>query len=183
MIYDAEIRLTEAMQHMATAATCDALQAAIVLHLQEKRDHVASLQSIFETLGERACRKTSEVTVALLYESHDIVAHFKGFPVINAALIAAVQKVEHYEIASYGCLRDWAAVLGYTEVAATLQTILDQDKATNRTLTELARTRSNHEALNDCAFKAPESVKPLAVLATAVPRPAITVGDSCLGAI
>jgi ferritin-like metal-binding protein YciE len=156
MIYDAEIRLTEAMQQMATAATCDSLQEAIKAHLQEKKDHVASLQAVFESLGEKTWRKTSEATIALLYESHDVVTHFKGFPVINAALIAAVQKIEHYEIASYGCLRDWAAVLGCKEVAATLQKILDQDKATNRTLTELARTRSNQEALHEHANSAAE---------------------------
>lgn len=156
MIYDAEIRLTEAMQHMATAATCDSLREAIKTHLQEKKDHVASLQGVFESLGEKSWRKTSEATIALLCESHDIGTHFKGFPVINAALIAAVQKIEHYEIASYGCLRDWAAVLGCKEVAMTLQKILDQDKATNRTLTELARTRSNQEALNEPAIPGTE---------------------------
>ena len=79
------------------------------------------------------------------------MSHFRGFPVINAALIAAVQKIEHYEIASYGCLRDWATVLGNKEAADILQEILDEEKATNHSLTELARSRSNQEALSECA--------------------------------
>lgn len=149
MIYDAETRLTGAMEQMAAAATCTRLQEAILTHLGEKKDHVTTLETVFQSLGERAGRKTSEATIALLYESHEIISHYKGFPVINAALIAALQKIEHYEIASYGCLRDWAAVLEYQEVAETLQKILDQDKATNRALTELARASSNREALHE----------------------------------
>ncbi|MEQ1751545.1 MAG: DUF892 family protein, partial [Prosthecobacter sp.] len=129
-------------------ATSPLLQEAITLHLEEKKDHVLKLDGVFAALGERAARKTSEATIALLYESHEIISNYKGYPVINAALIAAVQKIEHYEIASHGCLRDWAMVLGQESVSATLQIILDQDKATNRTLTHLARTSSNQEALN-----------------------------------
>jgi ferritin-like metal-binding protein YciE len=149
VIYDAEIRLVTAMQQMAKAATCGTLQEAITTHLEEKLSHVTSLESVFASLGERASRKTSEATIALLYESHEIISQFKGFPVINAALIGSVQKIEHYEIASYGCLRDWAAVLGHDEVAETLQKILDRDKATNQALTDLARSHSNQEALSE----------------------------------
>jgi len=149
VIYDAEIRLVAALQQMAAVATCIRLQEAIVTHLEEKKSHVLALDTIFSSIGFRANRKTSEATIALLYESHEIIAQFKGFPVINAALIASVQKIEHYEIASYGCLRDWAAVLGYEEVARTLQKILDQDKATNQSLTDLARSHSNQEALSE----------------------------------
>lgn len=153
VIYDAETRLVGALQQMAQAATYDALRDAILTHLEEKKDHVIKLETIFETLGERPNRKTSEATIALLYESHEIISQFRGFPVINAALIASVQKIEHYEIASYGCLRDWAAMLGHPQVAETLQKILDQDKATNRALTELARSRSNREALSEEALE------------------------------
>lgn len=149
VIYDAEIRLVAALQQMAAVATCVRLQEAIVTHLEEKKSHVLTLDSIFSSIGIKANRKTSEATIALLYESHEIIAQFKGFPVINAALIASVQKIEHYEIASYGCLRDWAAVLGHEEVAVMLQKILDQDKATNQTLTDLARSHSNKEALSE----------------------------------
>src|ERR1039458_6703041 len=74
---------------------------------------------------------------------------FKGSPAINAALISAAQKVEHYEMASYGCLHEWAGLLGNTEAAGLLQEILDQEKAANETLTGLARASSNEEALGE----------------------------------
>ncbi len=148
VIYDAETRFIQAMQQMAEAATSTSLKEAIMTHLEEKKSHVAGIESIFRILGEEPVRKTSETIVALLYESHDMLDQCKGFPLINSALIAAVQKIGHYEIASYGCLRDWAEVLALKEASVILQTCLDQDLATNQALTELARTRSNREALN-----------------------------------
>jgi ferritin-like metal-binding protein YciE len=150
---DAESRLVGALEQIAVASTCGLLKEAILKHHDEKKDHLLKIEGVFAELGERATRKTSEATIALLYESHEVTSTFGGFPVINAALIASLQKIEHYEIASYGCLRDWAAVLGLPAVADTLQKILDQDKATNRALTELARTRSNREALNEEAIR------------------------------
>jgi ferritin-like metal-binding protein YciE len=148
VIYDAETRFIRALQQMAQAATCTSLKEAFLTHLEQKKSHVTGIESIFRLLGEDAVRKTSESIVALLYESHDIVDQCRGFPLINAALLAAVQKIEHYEIASYGCLRDWAETLGHKEAAAILQTCLEQDLATNQALTELARARSNREALS-----------------------------------
>ena len=150
-IYDAESRLVWSMPQMATAATCPLLRGAILSHLQETKAHVARLEAIFQSLGERARRKTSEATIALGNERHEIMSRVRGFPVVNAALIAVVQKIEHYEIASYGCLRDWAAVLRNTEAAAILQEILDENKTTNQSLTELARARSNQHALSEHA--------------------------------
>lgn len=148
VIYDAETRFIRAMQQMAEVATCPSLKAAILTHLEQKKAHVAGIESIFDLLGEKAVRKTSEAIVALLYESHDILDQCQGSPLINAALIAAVQKIGHYEIASYGCLRGWAEVLEQTAAAAILQTCLEQDQATSQALTELARTRSHREALS-----------------------------------
>ncbi|MFN0078001.1 MAG: ferritin-like domain-containing protein [Prosthecobacter sp.] len=150
-IYDAESRLVWSMPQMATAATCPLLREAILSHLQETKAHVTRLETLFQSLGERARRKTSEATIALVNESHEIMSRFRGFPVVNAALIAAVQKIEHYEIASYGCLRDWAVVLRNKEAAAILQEILDENKTTNQSLTELARSRSNQQALSEHA--------------------------------
>jgi ferritin-like metal-binding protein YciE len=150
-IYDAEVRLVGAMPLMAVAATCPFLKEAALAHLRETEEHVTILDRVFKLIRERSKRKTSETTIALLNESSEIMSHFKGFPVINAALIAALQKIEHYEIASYGCLRDWAAVLGYDEAAELLQEILNDDKAANQSLTELARSLSNREALIEAA--------------------------------
>lgn len=148
-IYDAEKRLAWSMPQMVASATCVHLQDAMAANLQETQEHVSRLEGIFDSLGEKVRRKTNETTIALLDESLEIMSSFEGFPVINAALIALVQKIEHYEIAFYGCLRDWAAVLGEKEVADILQEILDEDKATNQSLTELARSRSNLEALSE----------------------------------
>jgi ferritin-like metal-binding protein YciE len=150
-IYDAETRLAWFMPQMVTAATCNHLQDALAANLQETEDHVIRLEGVFDSLGERLRRKTNETTIALLNESLEIMSGFKGFPVINAALIAMLQKIEHYEIASYGCLRDWAAILGHDEVASVLQEILNEDKVTNQSLTDLARSRSNREALAEDA--------------------------------
>lgn len=150
-IYDAEIRLIADMPLMAVAATCPFLKEATLIHLRETENHVKHLEKIFNLIEERTKRKTSETTIALLNESNEIMSYFKGFPVINAALIASLQKIEHYEIASYGCLRDWATVLGHDEAADLLQEILNDDKATNLALTELARSLCNREALHEIA--------------------------------
>jgi ferritin-like metal-binding protein YciE len=87
--------------------------------------------------------------VGLLEEGDEIAAEFKGSPAINAALISAAQKVEHYEIASYGCLREWARLLGNQEAAGLLQEILVEEKAANHSLSELARFRNHEEALDE----------------------------------
>jgi ferritin-like metal-binding protein YciE len=85
--------------------------------------------------------------VGLLKEADEIAAEFKGSPALNAALIAAAQKVEHYEIASYGCLHEWAELLGNQKAAGLLKQILDQEKDANESLNELA-----HDALNEAAL-------------------------------
>ena len=87
--------------------------------------------------------------MGLLEEGDEIAADFKGSPAINAALISAAQKVEHYEMASYGCLHEWAGLLGNEQAARLLKEILDEEKAANEALTELARSSSNAEALCD----------------------------------
>ena len=93
--------------------------------------------------------KTCEATKGLLEEGDEIASDFKGSPAINAALISAAQKVEHYEMASYGCLHEWAGLLGNQKAAGLLEDILKEEKAANESLTELARASSNEEALCD----------------------------------
>ena len=133
----------------AKAATCSDLQAAIRAHLKETEGQVTKLEKVFKAFGEKPKRNKCEATVGLLAEGDEIAADFKGSPAINAALISAAQKVEHYEMASYGCLHEWAGVLGNKEAAGLLQGILEQEKAANESLTELAKTRSNQEALGE----------------------------------
>jgi ferritin-like metal-binding protein YciE len=89
--------------------------------------------------------------VGLLKEGEELVASFEGSPAINAALIAAAQKVEHYEMATYGCLHEWAGLLGNKKAASLLQEILDEEGETNKSLTELARTSSNEDAMEETA--------------------------------
>jgi len=148
-MYDAEKRIVKALPKLAKAATCDDLKEAIQAHLKESEGHVTKLEQVFQSFDEKAKGKTCEATVGLLKEGDEIADEFKGSPAINAALIAAAQKVEHYEIASYGCLHEWAGLLGNDEAATLLEAILDEEKAANEGLTELARASSNQEALDE----------------------------------
>ena len=157
-MYDAERRIVKALPKMAKAATCPDLKKAIQSHLKETEGHVKKLEQVFQSFGEKARGKTCEATVGLLEEGAEIAADFKGSPAINAALISAAQKVEHYEMASYGCLHEWAGLLGNSKAAALLEQILEEERATNESLTELARASSNEEALGDSDKNGSEEV-------------------------
>ena len=158
-MYDAEKRIVKALPKMAKAATCPDLKGAIQLHLKETEGHVRKLEQVFQTFELKPKGKTCEATVGLLEEGDEIAADFKGSPAINAALISAAQKVEHYEIASYGCLHEWAGLLGHDKAAGLLQEILDQERAADETLTEVARNGNNEEARNGEADAASEVKK------------------------
>ena len=148
-MYDAERRIVKALPKLAKAATCDDLKGAFQSHLKETEGHVKKLEQVFQSFDLKAKGKTCEATVGLLEEGDEIAADFKGSPAINAALISAAQKVEHYEMASYGCLHEWARLLGNKEAAGLLQEILEEEKAANESLTELALASSNEEALGE----------------------------------
>jgi ferritin-like metal-binding protein YciE len=152
-MYDAERRIVKALPKMAKAATRPDLKAAIQSHLKETEGHVTKLEKVFQSFDKKAKGKTCEATVGLLEEGDEIAAEFKGSPAINAALISAAQKVEHYEIASYGCLHEWAGMLGNAEAAALLEKILGEEKTADEKLTELARAGSNEAALDESAAK------------------------------
>jgi ferritin-like metal-binding protein YciE len=149
--YDAEKRLVIAMPKMIKAATCTHLKKLIQSHLRETENHVKTLEKVFRSFGERPRLNKCEATIGLLKEGDEVVSDNKGWPVLNAALISVAQKLEHYEIATYGCLRGWATLLGNKEAAGFLQEILVEEKAANHALSELARSRSNNEALGPCA--------------------------------
>ncbi len=148
-IYDAEQRLVKALPKMAKAATCTHLREAFFAHLEETKDHVTKVAQIFECFDRKATGKTCKATIGLLEEGDEIAEAYAGSPAINAALIAAAQKVEHYEIAAYGCLHEWACRLGNQKAADLLEEILNEEKAANACLTDLALTRSNDEALDE----------------------------------
>jgi len=155
-MYDAERRIVKALPKLAKAATCEKLQEALLTHLKETEGHVTKVERVFECFDEKAKGKTCEATVGLLKEGDEIAAEFKGSPAINAAIISAGQKVEHYETASYGCLHEWATLLGNEDAASILEEILNEEKAANETLTALARASSNEEALSGCDEKGTE---------------------------
>ena len=157
-MYDAERRIVKALPKLAKAATCEKLKKALLAHLKETEGHVTKVEGVFRCFDEKAKGKTCEATVGLLKEGDEIAADFKGSPAINAALISAGQKVENYETASYGCLHEWAGVLGNEEAASILEEILEEEKAANQTLTELARSGSNEEALGESTDKASKGV-------------------------
>jgi ferritin-like metal-binding protein YciE len=150
-MYDAEKRIVRALPKMAKASTSPKLQAALLKHLQETEGHVTKIEKVFKFIGAKVKGKTCEATVGLLKEGEELAADFKGSAAINAALISAGQKVEHYEMASYGCLHEWAALLGHGEAASILEEILSEEKAADKTLTELARSSNNKEACGEPA--------------------------------
>jgi ferritin-like metal-binding protein YciE len=158
-IYDAEKRILKALPKLAAAATCGKLKVAIEAHLEETEGHVTTLEEVFDCFDLEAKGETCEATVGLLEEAADIAAEFKGSPAINAALVCAIQKVEHYEIASYGCLHEWARLLDNEEAADLLGEILEEEKRVNESLTELAKATCNIEALGKPAAKKPKSSK------------------------
>jgi ferritin-like metal-binding protein YciE len=153
-MYDAEHRIIKALPKMAKATTCTHLRDAFLSHLKETEGQVKKLEQVFRSFDEKAKGKTCEATVGLLKEGDEIASDFKDSAAINAALISAGQKVEHYEMASYGCLHEWARLLGNDEAAGLLEEILDEEKAANASLNDLALTRSNEEALGDKGRKA-----------------------------
>jgi ferritin-like metal-binding protein YciE len=148
-LYDSEHRIVKALPKLAKAATCTHLQAAFLSHLKESESHVTKLETVFESFDVKPHAKTCVATIGLLEEGDQLASEFKGSPAINAALISAAQKVEHYEMASYGCLHAWAELLDNTEAAGLLEEILEQERAANAALKDLALTRSNQEALGE----------------------------------
>lgn len=146
-IYDAEHRITKALPRMAKAATSPALRKALELHKHRSEGHIGKVEEVFGCFGLKPKSKTCEATVGLLKEGEETAAAFAGSPAINAALIATAQKVEHYEMATYGCLHEWASLLGNEKAASLLQEILNEEGASNKELTALARASSNGDAM------------------------------------
>ena len=132
---------------MAEAATSDSLREAFESHLAETEGHIKKVEQVFKAFNEKPRRKTCEATKGLLKEGDELVEEFEGSPALDAALISAAQKVEHYEMASYGCLATWAGLLGNEDAQAILEEILGEEEAADDTLTEIAESESNEEAI------------------------------------
>jgi len=146
-IYWAEKHLAKALVKMSKAATSEELRSAFETHTTETEGQVTRLEEIFGMIGEKAQAKKCAAMEGLLEEATEIIESTdKGTMVRDCGLIMAAQKVEHYEIASYGTLRNIARTLGHSDVADILQTTLDEEGTTDHKLTELAEAYVNEEA-------------------------------------
>ena len=153
-MYDAEHRLTRALPKMARLATHAELREAFENHLDETQHQVKRLNGVFEAFGKKAKSKKCEAIVGLIKEAEEIAADNKGCPTINAALISAAQKIEHYEIVSYGSVRAFANLLNQEEPARLLQATLDEESETNEILNGLAESIVNPEAVSETELAA-----------------------------
>jgi ferritin-like metal-binding protein YciE len=145
-LYDAEQRLTKALPKMADAAANKQLKAAFQHHLRETERHVTRLEKVFSIIGMTPKRETCEAMKGLIAEGDEAVNAAGDPDVRDAALIAAAQRVEHYEIAGYGTVRTLAEQLGSQEAARILQETLDEERACDKKLTEIAESRINIKA-------------------------------------
>ena len=145
-LYDAEHRILKALPKMAQAATNQQLKQGFEFHRTQTEQHVARLEKAFEQLDASAKKKTCEAIKGIIEEGEDLMGTKMEPEVADAALIGAAQKVEHYEIASYGTVRSWAQQLGQTEVASLLEQTLEEEKQTDQKLTQLAESMVNQEA-------------------------------------
>lgn len=146
-IYWAEKHLSKALPKMQRAATSHELADAFERHTEETKTHISTLEQVFELLGEKAQGKKCDAMEGLLEEANAIIAHTEiGTLTRDAGLILAAQKVEHYEIATYGTLRTLAGTMGHSDVMELLQRTLDNEKATDVALTEVAENFVNELA-------------------------------------
>jgi ferritin-like metal-binding protein YciE len=148
----AEQQLARALPQFIEAVTCSELKFTLQSHLQETRSQAERLERVFALFGAKPGAKESVAMTGLLDEVDAVISQNGDSPSLNAATIAALQKIEHYEIASYGCLNAWALLLGNQEAAEILGEILDEEKTTNDILNELAVDK-NSEALPESVGK------------------------------
>lgn len=147
-IYYAENQITKALPKMADMATNEMLRAGFEQHLQETETHIRNLEEVFALLGMEPKGVNCPAIDGIIEESNEIASEVDDKNVLDAALIAAAQAVEHYEITRYGTLITWAQELGHSDCVAALQRNLDDEKATDHKLTALAESRVNAAAIN-----------------------------------
>jgi len=144
-LYSAEKQITKALPKMAKAASSTELRTALEKHLEETKGHVERLEKIFETLGKKGTGKTCEGMKGVLEEGSEVVGDVAKGPVRDAGIIAAAQRVEHYEMAGYGSVRSFAKLLGKPEIMSLLEQTLSEEKAADEKLTQVSKV-VNQEA-------------------------------------
>jgi ferritin-like metal-binding protein YciE len=146
-LYDAEQRLVKALPKMAKASTSEELREAFESHLEQTIGHVERLQKVFATLKMKAKGQTCPAMQGLIEEGEEVVSSIEASPVRDAGLIAAANRVEHYEIAAYGSARSFAEVLGLEQAVELLQETLNEEVEADEKLTDLAENTINEQAL------------------------------------
>ena len=145
-VYFAENKILKTLPKMAKAAQSEELAEAFRSHLAETETHVDRLKQVFASLNEKVKTKTCKAMKGLVEEGSELMEELKGSSAIDAGLIAAGQKVEHYEIASYGSVRAWAEQMGHTEAVSLLEETLAEEKAADEKLTDIAENVANKSA-------------------------------------
>lgn len=137
-LYDAENRLVKALPKMAKASSSDELRWGIEHHLEQTKEHVERLKEVLTSLDEKATGKKCPGMIGILQEGEELLDEDYDGSVLDAAIISGAQRVEHYEIAAYGCVHAWAQELGEENAAELLEKTLNEEKETDAKLTELA---------------------------------------------
>jgi ferritin-like metal-binding protein YciE len=145
-LYDAEKQLTKALPKMAKAAMSGQLRQAFEEHLGQTEGHVERLEQIFESLAQKSSGKKCAAMAGLIKEGDELASDTEGTAVRDAGLIAAAQKVEHYEISGYGTARTHAEILGHTAAVRLLEETLEEEKQADEKLGGLAQMGINKDA-------------------------------------
>jgi len=145
-IYFAEKKILVTLPKMAKAAQSDELKAAFEKHRDETEGQIERLEQVFTLIEKKPQGKTCAAIVGIIDEGAEIMEEYKGSPALEAGLLAAAQAVEHYEISRYGTLIAWADELGLDDAVSLLQETLEEEKATDEALTEIAKTAINQQA-------------------------------------
>jgi ferritin-like metal-binding protein YciE len=147
--YDAEHQLVKALPKMVEASFSPELQRALKEHLTVTQNQIKRLEQVFEALGEKAKRKPCKGMAGILSEGNEMLEEDLDESTMDAAIISAAQKVEHYEIASYGTVRTLAQTLGNNEVAELLEETLEEEKEADERLTQIAESSINSQAASE----------------------------------
>jgi ferritin-like metal-binding protein YciE len=145
-VYFAEKKIFTTLPKMQKAAQSEELKAAFEKHHGETEGQIERLEEVFELLEEKPRAKTCDAIMGIVKEGEEIIKEYKKTSALDAGLLAVAQAVEHYEISRYGTLRTWADQLGYDDAVKLLDETLEEEKATDEALTELAETVVNEAA-------------------------------------
>ena len=172
--YDGEKQLMKALAKLAKAATSPQLRKAFESHLEETQGQIERLEQVFELLGEKARGKHCDGIAGIVEEGKSIMEEDFDQTTMDACLIAAGQRAEHYEMAAYGTLVAWANAMGHTEAAKLLQQTLDEEKAADKKLSGLAEGGINRDAA--AAAHADDEEEPRGAAAVRTPKSSLKAG-------